>query len=447
MIALLKLFALAFVLSGLHWHDEAGRWVRRFYWTAGFAAAALGLAYLAVLITVRTQTDSEWDFLNYWLVGRIAAEGLPLYEAASYLRQSLPFLPSEQFFAEVMLVGTLYTPPAVLLFLPLGYFEYREAYILWSIIQAGVLVLAAVLMKREFFSAGSGRQHIAAWLVAVCLVAFYPPVRWTFYNAQVNFIMALLFMLVWRSRFKALAGVWIGVGMCIKPYFGILILWLLLRRRIGTVVLVVLTVALAFASAALVFGANDVATYFLDNPIAKAPAHLFTQDVNQSALAVLRRATGAEQWSGSPLMHSPYIAFAFLLTSMTAWSVLRCDDDRWALVACVSLGLLLAPQSLHHYSAVLLPAITFIALYRGFKWLGMIAIVSLFAVGSNEGAAFWLNLSVWMITASYPWWGKAFADARAVTQITSAAELGTQPTSKTVSKSGPGATNPVKAQV
>ena len=76
MIALLKLFALAFVLSGMHWHDEAGRWVRRFYWTAGFAAAALGLAYLAALITVRIQTDSEWDFLNYWLAGRIAAERL-----------------------------------------------------------------------------------------------------------------------------------------------------------------------------------------------------------------------------------------------------------------------------------------------------------------------------------------------------------------------------------
>ncbi len=409
LIILCRLAGLAFVFAGLHWYGNVERWGRRGYLIVAFALAVLGCAYLAVVVAVRIDMKWEWDFLNYWLAGRIAAEGLPIYEAASYLHQPLPFGPSKQFFAEVIFVGTMYTPPAVLLFLPLGFFEYREAFVLWSILQGVVLAAVTVLMKREFFRDEPDTQQPVAWFAVICLVVFFPPVKETLYTAQVNLIMALLFMLLWLSRSRLSAGVWIGLGACLKPLFGILVLWLILRKRFGAMVLAAVTVGLAFASAAVVFGSDDLMTYFLDNPVARAPAHLYTQYTNQSALAVLRRATGAEQWSGSPLLHAPYIAFALLVTAITAWSVLRCGDDRWALIACLALGLLLAPQTLYHYSAVLLPAMTFMVAHKGSKWLGVTVVITLFALASLEGTKFWLNLGVWMIAVSYPWWSNAIS--------------------------------------
>ena len=406
-VVLIKLCALAFVLSGLLWQDGVGRWGRGLYWLAAAAVAVLACADLAVMMRARIDMNVEWDFLNYWLAGRIAAEDLPIYEAASYLRQPLPFWPSRDFFSEVIFVGTLYAPPAVLLFLPLGYFEYREAFVLWSLVQAILLVPVALLLKLEFFRGERGNRQVTAWLVVICLAVFFAPVKENLYAGQINIIMALLFTLVWRFRSKAVAGIWIGLGMCVKPYFGILLLWLFLRYRIGTMVLAATTIVLAFACAAILFGASDVTTYFVDNPLASAPAHLYTQDVNLSVLAVLRRVTGATQWTGSPFMHGPYIITVMLLTVMTAWSVLRCADDRWALTTCLALGLLIAPQSLYHYCTVLLPAITLMLVYKGFRWTSTIAVLALFAVASLKEAGFWLNLSVWLLSVSYPWWSDA----------------------------------------
>jgi hypothetical protein len=447
LIVALKLLALAIVLSGLRWQSTIGQRSRQLYWLAAFATALLGIAYLTLTVAARIDMDVEWDFLNYWLAGRIAAEGLPIYDAVSYLSQPLPFWPSADFFAEVIFTGTLYAPPAVLLFLPLGYFGYREAFILWSIVQAVVLAAVAVLMKHEFFRGGSRDQQIAAWFAVICLAAFFAPVKATLYAGQFNLIMALLFMLVWGSRRNALAGVWIGLGMCIKPYFGILLLWLLVRLRFGTMMLAAGTVALAFAIAAGVFGVGDVTTYFLDNPIARAPRHLYTQDVNLSALAVLRRATDARTWAGSAVMHGPYIAFALLVTALTAWSVWRCTDDRWALVACTSLGLLLAPQSLYHYCTVLLPAMAYIVVYNGFKWRTMSLVVMLFALASFEHAAFWFNLSVWVIAASYPWWGAAAANSPAAGPLAALVGLLSRRSRKTVSNSEPGASGTAQDRI
>ena len=439
LIAVLKLSAVAFVLSGLLWHDKFGHWSRRLYGFVVFVVAALGCFYLAMVVVERIDLNVEWDFLNYWLAGRVAAEGLPLYEASSYLRQPLPFWPSKDFFSEVIFVGTLYAPPAALLFMPLGFFEYREAFIGWSIVQAVLLVAVTVLMKREFFRDELPNQRLTPWFVVICLVALFAPVEVNLYAGQVNFFMLLLFMLLWRSRSSVLAGVWIGLGMCVKPYFGILVFWLLLRFRFGTMVLAAVTVVLAFASAALVFGAGDVKTYLLDNPIGNAPAHLFTQKYNVSALAVLRRATGALQWTGSPVMYGPYITFALLVTAMTAWSVRRCVDDRWALITCVALGLLLAPQSLWHYCSVLLPAMAFMLVYNGFGWLSIIAVVALFGLASVEAATFSLNLSVWLVAAFHPWWNQAFASAGIASRIRLLLGSLSQRFRKTVSKNESGA--------
>ena len=230
--------------------------------------------------------------------------------------------------------------------------------------------------------------------------------------------------------------------MCIKPYFGILVFWLFLRNRFGTIVLVAVTGVLAFACAALVLGASNVSTYLLDNPLARAPAELYTWKVNVSALGILRRALGDLEWVGSPVMYGPYITFALLVTAITGWSILRSSDDRWALIACVALGLIIAPQSIHHYSTVLLPAMAFLLVYSGFKWLGVIAVIALYTLDSFQGAGFWLNLSVWLIAVSHPWWSEAFTGTPASPQRSSLLGSLIQRLRKKVSKNRPGTSGP-----
>lgn len=412
-----------------------------------FAVAALGCTHLAIVVVDRIDLNVEWDFLNYWARWTHRGRGDPHLRGLVVSAAAITLLAEQRFFSEVIFVGTLYAPPAVLLFMPLGFFEYREAFIVWSVVQAVLLAAVAVLMKREFFRDGLLSQGVTPWLVIICLVALFAPVQVNLYAGQVNFFMVVLFILLWRSRNTVLAGVWIGLGMCIKPYFGIFGLWLLLTRRFGTMVMVAATVVLAFAGAALVFGVDDVRTYLVDNPMANAPAHLFTQKVNLSALAVLRRATGALQWSGSPVMYGPYLAFALVVTAMTAWSVWRCVDDRWALITCTALGLMLAPQSLWHYSSVYLPALAFILVYTGFGWLSIVAVVVLFGLATVEAATFWLNLSVWLIAASQPWWSQDLAGTAILSRLRPLMVAFSRRVRKTVSKDESGAPGSAQDQV
>lgn len=396
--------ALALLLAGVHGVGRAGPRLRIVYAAVSLAVIVTGAVWLSRYIHVRIGMDIEFDFLNYWLAAQVAADGQPLYDPSSYLRQSLPFIPSDAFFDEVLFVGTMYPPPAVLLFLPLGGLGYREGYALWCVALAAMLAALAVLLQRTFGRGERAPVQVAVAIAVLGIALYAPAVRSTFYYAQVNFVLALLLVGLWRWHERALTGVLVGLGMCVKPYFGIVCLWLVLRRRWGALALVPATVLAAFLGAALVLGPDAVFDYWRDNPVARAPASIYVQPINQGLLAVLRRMWQALAWDGSPLAFWPYVLAASGLLAATVVSVLRATDERYALSAVVALGLLIAPQSLTHYSAVLIPVFALLALPPGSAAVRIVVVVALCTLPSLPNGALWLNLAVWCVSATHPAW-------------------------------------------
>lgn len=409
MSLLAQTLALLLLLGAPHALPHVSARVRRAYVAAALAVLAAGVAWLARYAHARTGLDVEWDFLNYWLAGSIAFDGLPLYDPSSYLRESLPYIPSDQFFDEVMFVGTLYPPPAVLMFLPLGAFEYARAYALWSIALALLLAAGAVLVYRALAVGRPRSERLGLAFATGGLFVFFPAVRETFYYAQVNFVLVILLALLWRWRTRVAAGVFAGLGICVKPYFGIVCLWLFLHGRWRALALVPVTIGAAFVASAFLLGADAVFDYLRDNPVARAPQSLFVQPINQGLLAVLRRALDARTWTGPPVLYAPYLAGAAVLAVATVAGVLRSRDTRFAIGAVLALGLIIAPQALTHYSAVLLPVLVLAAAGPGSRAAAVPVVVAICTLHRLPEGAFWVNLAVWALTVTHPLWGRPAA--------------------------------------
>ena len=131
-------------------------------------------------------------------------------------------------------------PIEALLFAPLGRFSYLTAYLLWLVVNLGLLIGLVLLLRRHFTILG--KEPIYLWLLG-CF-GFYPIVV-ALLQGQDSILLLFCYSMAFLSlRHKAdwRAGAWLGLGLCkfqmvipfVFPFF-------LLRR--GRLILGFLSVA------------------------------------------------------------------------------------------------------------------------------------------------------------------------------------------------------------
>jgi hypothetical protein len=104
---------------GVHYRQAlAARW----------RAALIGLTLAVILVFGINSTrimhsniahPPEWDFLGFWIGGRLAVQGLNFYEPENYEQVAQHLSLSDEFAQEITEVGFWYPPPSMLLFVPL----------------------------------------------------------------------------------------------------------------------------------------------------------------------------------------------------------------------------------------------------------------------------------------------------------------------------------------
>ena len=126
------------------------------YWRsvlAGSFLAAILLSSWSLLLKIfhNIAQPPEWDFLYFWLPGKVAAQGLNFYEPehARQLAQAL-FTPSSDFTREILDTGFWYPSPSIFLFLPLGWFDVHTALSIWSVFHLTVLVASIFWLWKIF---------------------------------------------------------------------------------------------------------------------------------------------------------------------------------------------------------------------------------------------------------------------------------------------------------
>ena len=253
--------------------------------------------------------------------------------------------------------GFPYPPPTMLLLWPFALFSLRNGIVLWYLFHVGCLVGCIGLLWRLLFP-GSGWPGLA---VVTAMLVGIRSTQTTLHLAQTNFLLLLTLLLYWRTRARFQGGLWLAVGMAVKPWVAILLLLPLVRRRFRVLVGAVAGTLGLFVTAALVFGPSMVETYLRLPAVAQMPTRYFSSVVNQSLLATILRFS-AEKHSvhldprQSPTALLLFVAIAGALTLATLLLAHRLPASRDDLAFClnVALALMVYPGTLYHYGMMVL---------------------------------------------------------------------------------------------
>lgn len=355
---LLSLLLTPVMLVGYHYYRSlAAKWRILF---AGFMAVVVGISGIRIgqIIRANVAHPPEWDFLIFWLNGRVADQGLNFYEPEHVWQ----LVQEHQFpFDRPTEVSFFYPPQTMFLFMPLGWFGLQTAHWLWYVFSVGVLVANIILLWRIFLR-GSGRGGL---LLVAALVFTLKATSMTVYFAQTNFIVLLMLLLFWHERGRRRSGIWLALGISTKPVLAILPMYLVLRRNWRVLASTLAALAVISSLAVLTFGPQTSFSYFTSNPI----GHYFYDDpINASLLGAVLHLTGGN--ASSPLLQPVFVLLSLLLTAVTGWLVFRLDADHadWALSLTLVLALLVYPATLEHYSLLLIaPLLLFWAHRRQFS--------------------------------------------------------------------------------
>lgn len=323
--------------------------------TLGLAAGFLALLalFVARIVWFSVVNPPEWDFLGFWLNGRVAAAGLNYYDPALATQLAAPYHPSAEFQREILDVGFWYPPPSIFLFLPLGLMTLHTAAAVWYAAMIAVLGVNVFLLWRGFLP---GTRTFGLVVTAALALGIFGT-RSTFDFAQDNFLTLLALLLFWRGRDRFWGGIALAFGMLVKPFLGGLLLYLLLRRRWRPVVGAAAGLAASAVVTLAAYGWAPFASYMDPAHYRRLPPWVYTEESNQSLLAtVLRLSPGGAPVGPSPMTQPVFVGLAVLLTGVTAWGIWRSRESRddWAVAAALLLALLIYPASQMFYCVLLL---------------------------------------------------------------------------------------------
>jgi hypothetical protein len=326
----------------------------------------------------------EFDVQAFYVAMRVGASGGNFYDprvvhrvAEPLFRATPPISSRPLFIREVLDAGYVYPPPTMLWMAPFGRLNLVPAAAAWYALLGAALVAYIALLRRVFFPGGGRLELGLVAALTLLLRATYT----TFAFAQTSVLVALALALTWRDRERPLAGLWVALGILVKPIFAFFLGVLVLRRNwraVGVASLVL--VALTLLSLG-VYG-REVMTSFVARPVQRIPPWLFVGSENQSLLAALLRVTDVDPASGSPLTYPPFVVAAAITFAITCWFVWRLAPA-WgalALATAVPAALLIYPQTLEHYAMLNLVPMLYLWTERDRLGLGGAFVVASFTL-------------------------------------------------------------------
>ena len=377
----------------------------------GFVLAANVISVYCVVNIIQSNfiKPHVWDFLPFYLNGQVAAKGLNFYHHENYqqIYQLLvtPFISTNYgFLQEVLNVGFTYPPPTMFYFFPLGWFDYNKAHLIWCFVNSLIMLVDIFLIWDLFLN----ENKILGLALSLPLLLLLPATIETIHFEQTNFIVLLTLLLLWRDREHARAGIWVAIGIFTKPIMAVFLVDILIRRKWRAMYVAIITLSILSLLAIMVFGSPTFFAYFTENPSSKLPIFVYNESVNQSLLATILRLTNYPFDGMSPLSHPIFISLGALVAGITWWLVYRLDtlQSDWALALTMSLGLLIYPGTLSHYSTLLIVPILFLYACRqqivGGTWLVVFFIAVINSAMSRH--AFISNALIWLALASICFW-------------------------------------------
>jgi hypothetical protein len=380
----------------------------------GYARSILNgimIGILAIFCVMAVQKIREnlsvqpvFDFPIFWILGKAATQGQNFYHREVLLEIARPYNFPSYFVNEL---NGMYPPPSILLFMPLGLFSMMTAQIPWHILNTAALIMAIVILWKEFFT----EQTFAELLFTAVLVVVGRAAYQSVLLGQNNFLVLLAMALFWRDRNRVRGGAWIALAFLFKPFFGLMGLYLLLTRRWRVISGIFITLAILSVVSLLVFGPTVFMSFFKFN-VAQQPDSYYTMIYDQSLLSTILRLTKYNFSLISPMLHPLYLLAVAILTATTIWLIIKLDRTHPDYGPALTLGwaLLTFPHILNYYAVLLIPTTLFIWRIRnqvpGKIWSTSVVLLILYGFEGFRGSDYMIvTLMInWLAIAGFGIW-------------------------------------------
>ncbi|HVG26158.1 MAG TPA: glycosyltransferase family 87 protein [Acidobacteriaceae bacterium] len=276
------------------------------------------------------------------------------------------------------------------------------------------LLTARWLLRRR--SVSLDWQSILA--VSLACVFCYPLLKgYALGNAQT--FLSLLFavlLFLWTSGRERSSGVVAALLAFVKPQYGILLLWMTVRRRWGATLAFLACSAVLLALSTAVFGWHNNLDYLqvLSSLSRKAQSHYG----NQSMFGTLNRIIGnGENLSYTPHLYTPYIAWVYRATLLTGvlimgtallfpWGKLRASTADLAAMGLASVAS--SPMAWEHHYGIVFPIAAWVwfafgCWQRKRPWL--LALATFLTLNALTATNFLAPFHGWNVLQSYLYFG------------------------------------------
>ena len=167
------------------------------------------------------------DFTVYYTAGKMLREGraTQLYDLRAQQAVQREFTSDSDLRSGPL--PYIHPPFEALLFVPLTFLHYRDAFVVWNVVNLGMLFGIALLLRRSL----AFLRDVPVWEWVLACLAFFP-VFTNFLQGQDSILLLLLFVLAFRALDRDadfLAGCWLGLAVFkyhfVIPLILILALW------------------------------------------------------------------------------------------------------------------------------------------------------------------------------------------------------------------------------
>jgi hypothetical protein len=243
-------------------------------------------------------------------------------------------------------------PHAMLPVWPLTFLPVDWAFALWMVVNGACLLGVTTIVCRTV-------EWRPSFFQLTVLMAGAPTATWLV-TGQLSGLMAVpltFAWLAWRSGRLRAAGLWLGVAASVKPFLGLLVLWMLWRREWRALQGIAYSGLAAFLCGLLVFGVAGHSEW-----LAATWATSWTWSaMNASLLGIVTRALTVTPYH-VPFGIAAWLVVPIWLPAVAGISVLLARrlrgasvDDAWGLL--VAGALLISPLGWTYYLWWMLPGL------------------------------------------------------------------------------------------
>ena len=363
---------------------------------------------LVLHLSTPTGVETVWTHEGRFIRSAQGADSWKAMEAArAYARDHSQGLYEQVFFADA--VKFQYPPTALLLIGDLERPALNRISWIATLIAAG---LAALILRRAIATSWGQHQRrprvgvALDALVVIAALTFYPLIK-AYSLGQIQAWLNLLFaamVLAWMAGARAIAGAALALMCLVKPTYGLLYLWGLLRRETRFVVSGALVIGAALAVSLWRYGVHDHVEYLqVLSYIARRGESFYA---NQSINGLLNRAlfNGSNlDWQGHEFAPVNPVVYAGTMIAFVVFGVASLRRPERSAGSAIDLAIaslwvtITAPVAWEHHYGIL------VAIYAAVTPF----VIVQHPLGRYTGAAMALG---YLVAANYLQFTNRFAD-------------------------------------